>query len=318
MKADQTLDLNRLEKVRHHPAGKITARCPACAEEDRDRTGNHLAIFPTGKFSCIAIPEDSDHRRRIFTLVGIKTDPPRRNPEEARRWKQKHDERRRREHTQARITETARKQRADLVTNYRWHPADLWEDSPTRPNDAADDPRIFLASLFPPSAIVWTGKVFDSGERYRNRWRSVCDWFDSPLEELGPMTTPATWKPETVSRSQGAIASAPFVVLDFDGQEGRKPATAPELERHLSESLALVRWLKDRLRWRLAAILSTGGKSIHAWFEDPGPACLESLRPTFAPFGIDGGLIGHPEHPCRLPGQIHSATGKRSRVLWLR
>jgi hypothetical protein len=45
---------------------------------------------------------------------------------------------------------------------------------------------------------------------------------------------------------------------------------------------------------------------------------LKSLRPVLDPFGIDGSLIGHPEHPCRLPGQVHAKTGKMSRVLWLR
>lgn len=306
------LDLSRLERLRAFHDSKITARCPACAEEGSDRSGNHLVIYPSGKFACVA---DPGHGRRVWELVGLsehKTPDPR--PERNRA----EQARRKRDHERRKLEALAREYRADLLKRYDWHPADLWEDSPTRPDNAADDPRVFLASLFPPSAIVWTGKVFDSGERYRNRWRSVCNWFDSPLEDVGPMTTPATWKPETVSRSQGAIASAPFVVLDFDGQDGRKPATAPELERHLAESLALVRWLRERLRWRLAAILSTGGKSIHAWFEDPGPACLESLRPTFAPFGIDGGLIGHPEHPCRLPGHVHHGTGRRSRVLWLR
>jgi hypothetical protein len=28
-------------------------------------------------------------------------------------------------------------------------------------------------------------------------------------------------------------------------------------------------------------------------------------------------LIGHPGHPCRLPGQRHTKTGGISRVLWL-
>jgi len=306
------LDLARLEMVRHHTGGKITARCPACAEEDHDRTGNHLAVFPSGKFTCIA---DAAHRRRVWELIGIREGI---RPEERPRHNTGEQERRKREHERRKLEDLARVRRADLAEKYRWQPADLWEDSPTRPNDAADDPRLFLASLFPPDAIVWTGKVFESGEGYRNRWRLVSDWFNAPFEDLGPMTAPATWTPVAVSRSQNAIASAPFVVLDFDGQDGRKPTTAPELERHLAESLAFVRWLRERLHWRLAAILTTGGKSIHAWFEHPGPACLDSLRPTLAPFGIDGSLIGHPEHPCRLPGQIHQKTEELSRTLWLR
>ena len=68
MTAPESLNIALLEKVRHLP-GKITARCPACAEEGHDRTGNHLVIFDGGKFSCIA---DEGHRRRIRELVGIR------------------------------------------------------------------------------------------------------------------------------------------------------------------------------------------------------------------------------------------------------
>lgn len=310
--APPSLDLSRLEKVRHLPEGKITARCPACAEDGRDRTGNHLAIFPSGKFACIA---DPGHGRRVWELVGISK---LRTPQPRPRCTREEQERRKRDHERRKLEALARERLADLVTRYRWHPADLWEDSPTRPEEAADDPRGFLAALFLPADLVWTGSVHQSGPRFRDRWRTVEDWFQAPTDALGPMTTPATWKVGVVSRSRDGIASAPYVVLDFDGQDGQKPHTPADLARHLADSLALVRWLRERLRWRLAAILSTGGKSLHAWFENPGRECLDSLRPTLSPFGIDAGLIGHPEHPCRLPGQIHHGTGIRSRVLWLR
>lgn len=309
--APPSLDLSRLEKVRELP-GKITARCPACAEDGRDRTGNHLVIYPSGRFKCIA---DPGHGRRVWELVGISGF---RAPQPRRERTREAQERRIRDHERRKLEALAREHRADLLMRYQWHPADLWEDSPTRPDDAADDPRGFLAALFLPADLVWTGSVHQSGPRFRDRWRTVEDWQQAPPDTLGPMTTPATWKAGAVSRSRDWIASAPYVVLDFDGQDGRKPQTPADLARHLADSLALVRWLRERLRWRLAAILSTGGKSLHAWFENPGRECLDSLRPTLSPFGIDAGLIGHPEHPCRLPGQIHHGTGRRSRVLWLR
>lgn len=310
--APPSLDLARLEKLRHHAGGKLTARCPACAEEERDRTGNHLAIFRSGKFTCVA---DPGHCRRVWELVGVpRHDRPASRPERSSAER----ERRKREQERQELEALARDRRADLVARYRWHPADLWEDSPTRPDDAADDPRGFLASLFPPADLVWTGSVHQSGPGFRDRWRTVEDWFHAPPDALGPMTTPATWKPGATSRSRAWIARAPFVVLDFDGQDGRRPETPADLARHLADSLALVRWLRERLRWRLAAILSTGGKSIHAWFENPDRECLDSLHPILTPFGIDGGLIGHAEHPCRLPGQVHQDTGRKSQVLWLR
>lgn len=67
------LDTNKLEKVKQ-AGSKILARCPACAEEGHDRKGEHLFIEPGGKFGCIGYPgaEGSQHRKRIFRLVGIR------------------------------------------------------------------------------------------------------------------------------------------------------------------------------------------------------------------------------------------------------
>ena len=65
-----SLDLSRLENVRKR-IGKIVARCPACAEQNHDQKGEHLAIFPDGSFACIANPgkEGHKHRQRIFALA---------------------------------------------------------------------------------------------------------------------------------------------------------------------------------------------------------------------------------------------------------
>ena len=50
--------------------GKMIARCPACAAAGNDAKGDHLAIFPDGKFSCVANPNDKGHRKEIFKLAG--------------------------------------------------------------------------------------------------------------------------------------------------------------------------------------------------------------------------------------------------------
>ena len=131
------------------------------------------------------------------------------------------------------------------------------------------------------------------------------------------MTAPAIWMPETVSRAAANVLASPYVVLDFDGFDGAKPETPDQLQAHLHASFALIRWMREGLHWKLAAILWTGGKSLHAWFHCPSQEVLESLRTTAVPLGLDAGLIGRPEHPCRLPGQRHAKSGKHSRVIWL-
>jgi hypothetical protein len=86
------LDINKLENVQHK-GQKITARCPACAEDGMDEKGEHLVIQEDGKFGCVLHPGASGkpHRQRIYALVGIKTHPSRpkyrvavQRPEESR------------------------------------------------------------------------------------------------------------------------------------------------------------------------------------------------------------------------------------------
>ena len=68
-----SLDISALENVTKARGG-TTARCPACAEDGHDRTGEHLFIDASGKFGCVVYPgtSGSNHRKRIFELVGEK------------------------------------------------------------------------------------------------------------------------------------------------------------------------------------------------------------------------------------------------------
>ena len=175
-----SLDLERLENVRNHP-GKITARCPACAEEERDRTGNNLVRFDGGAFSCVSDPE---HTKRIFELVGIKSEAPRLSREEWIKRKRDDGDRQRRERERHDIAACVRRKRETIVNGWRWNTEDVWEDSPTRPTSAIDDPRILITSLFDPEAIVWTGETKQSGEHCEERWRTVPECFESPVEEI--------------------------------------------------------------------------------------------------------------------------------------
>jgi hypothetical protein len=318
-----SLDPSLLEKVRYQASGKLTARCPACAEGESDRTGNHLVVFPDGRFACAAYPGDGDHRRRIYALVGIplerNSSTPLLSSRDQRRLAQQRQESQRREKDRLAIVATARQHRHAIIARHPWHPDEVWDSSPQRIDCplVEYDPRHFLSSLFPATALLWAGEVTDSGKNHHARhWRTVEEW-SRTTDPIGPMTTPATWHPGTCSRSSDKVLSAPYTVLDFDGFDGIKPSTPDELNRHLLDSLAILRWLKEVMHWSLATILWTGSKSLHAWFHTPPAEVLRSLLDAAVPLGIDPGLISRPEHPCRLPGQTHQKTGNLSQVLWL-
>jgi hypothetical protein len=68
-----SLDLSKLQKVVELSDGVKRAKCPACAESGSDKSGQHLRIYPDGKFGCCVFPGDREHRKRIFALVGNRT-----------------------------------------------------------------------------------------------------------------------------------------------------------------------------------------------------------------------------------------------------
>jgi hypothetical protein len=309
------LDITRLGKVRKLGA-KIIARCPACHAAGNDRAGEHLVILPSGKFACAAFPGDGEHRREIFALVGIVSER-RPDTERDRRWRMARDEEKRQATAKSKLVETAKSTRDRIIERHRWNAADVWHDSPqTIDGPLVElDPRHFISSLFSEDAVIWTGEVFHSGTRHADTWRTAASWQEA--SSAGPMISPAIWKPGTISRSADNVLLSPYVVLDFDGLDGISPTTPAEIHRHVSDSMALVRWIREGLQWKLAAIVWTGSKSIHAWFKNPGNAALQSLKDAASVLGVDAGLIGRSEHPCRLPGHPHAKTGKSSRVLWL-
>jgi hypothetical protein len=65
-----SLDLEKLEKLADLADGVKRARCPACAEAGGDRKGEHLRLYPDGRFGCCVHPGDHDHRKRIYALAG--------------------------------------------------------------------------------------------------------------------------------------------------------------------------------------------------------------------------------------------------------
>ena len=67
-----SLDVAKLEKVRELAGGIVQAQCPACAEGGKDRTGEHLRIYPDGRFGCCVHPKDGEHRKRIWALAGVR------------------------------------------------------------------------------------------------------------------------------------------------------------------------------------------------------------------------------------------------------
>ena len=67
------LDSAKLDNPKPRANGDVEAACPACREMGGDKAGNHLFVKADGRFGCVSHPDDTDHRKRIFALIGTKS-----------------------------------------------------------------------------------------------------------------------------------------------------------------------------------------------------------------------------------------------------
>lgn len=313
------LNLEALENVKIS-SKKVTARCPACAAQGEDRSGNHLVIFEGGPYSCIVHKKENGHSKTIWQLVGIPFElrAPQRG---AMRIQRESQERFAKARERDKLAELAALQRDSIIASYPWSFQEAAMDYHWLANhpERALDSRRFLAAMFNPLDLIWTGELNESGQqKYAERWRTCSGWSSAPAgERVGPMTTPCVWKEDSISRCESNVAAAPYVVLDFDGLKGAVFDTEEKLANHLQESFSITNWVRHRLCWKLVAIVYSGNKSIHAWFRRPNEESVRSMRAVAPKLGIDPQLLDVLCQPCRLPGHVHEKSGKLSTVLWL-
>ena len=63
----------------------------------------------------------------------------------------------------------------------------------------------------------------------------------------------------------------------------------------------MFKWM--RMFLRLRAILNTGNKSLHGWFDKPTLEQLEELQSILPALGFDRAMFT-PSQPCRLAGVV--------------
>ncbi len=307
------IDLLDRVKIRGH---KLESACPACREDGSDRTGNHFFLdTTTGKFGCAAHPDDRVHRQRIVALVGTREERPLWTPAQRRDYAQRkarEDAGQRQAHANA---ARAAARLPDLVTEYAWDECDLWEASPRiLEAPAASDWKLFLR-LWPDNGLIWVGGVFDTGkEEHHAHFRTKEEWLKletppgyriaSATFHLGP------------SRTLDAVAATPFMVVDIDSAIGFKPSKPADIAANQAAGRALLRWMVEKCGLYLRAVIGTGGKGMHAYFQRPHDDQIRDWQSIAESLGIDKGILTNHAAPLRLPGCLHEKTARPARLLF--
>jgi hypothetical protein len=205
----------------------------------------------------------------------------------------------------------------EILSRYAMGPADFFELSPVRLTDDPTRDWRTLLQLFKPDDVLWIGDKYSScaedapvarKEICQRYFRPVAEWLRES-EAPAQFTCPSVFKPGTHSRCNEAVLHRPYLVIESD------VLTKDQMN-------AVVNWCRQFMRLR--AIVDTGGKSWHGWFEAPPSEIEAELRIILPNLGrhsddkptLDPALFKLSQ-PCRLPGAWRVPGKTRQALLFL-
>ncbi|MFN7138862.1 MAG: hypothetical protein ACK4UN_05955 [Limisphaerales bacterium] len=182
-----------------------------------------------------------------------------------------------------------------IIEQHSISEADMLATSPVNMTDRclSEDWRALL-QLFKPDDVLWMGR-----DVYQKQFKTVSQWLTSNRCP-GNFTCPSTFKPGSESRSNDNVLHRRYLVVESD-----------ELKK--TEMLAVIQWLRKTMRLR--AVVDTGGKSLHGWFEFPPEDILNELKSILPALKCDPKLFTASQ-PCRLPGAIRNGCTCQF-LIWL-
>jgi hypothetical protein len=184
----------------------------------------------------------------------------------------------------------ARTSLAKLLKDYNWPFEKIKCDSPSIPRADVATQWHDVVGLFKPSDVIWIGDKWDSGSSiHQQNFKTAEQWLQTD-KILGPLTCPSVFKSTSISRNNGNVVKRRFLVVESDVHSK-------------DEVGAIFQWLKDAVGLSLRAIVDTGGKSLHGWFEYPKQAIVDQLQAILPQLGCDAGLF-KASQPCRIPGAL--------------
>jgi hypothetical protein len=183
--------------------------------------------------------------------------------------------------------------------------------------DRRQDSHLFIESLFNPDEIIWMGETYESGlEQHRQNFRPVSDWIK--LDQLPPRVAAGTFQRGSISRNSESVDQAPFIVIESDELIGHQPTNPEEREMNKAASFALFFFCIEKLGLHPRAVIDTGNKSLHLWFDRPPPDEFSALLKLADGLRIDKGLLERCQSsPLRLPGTIHEKTNNAAELYFI-
>lgn len=195
---------------------------------------------------------------------------------------------------------------------------ELTETSPV-PFTAPDswNPHSMLRGLYQPNDVLWMGDVNDTGQRHHAAcFKPQAEWLGR--ENLPPRLASGTFKADSISRSKGSVSTAPYIILESDNLIGHKPVTQEDKAINQCLNYGLARYAQEELGLVLRAVVDTGNKSLHSWFDHPGENNFQILQDIADGLRLDRAVLERgSSSPLRAPGCKHEESDISSSLLYL-
>lgn len=301
----QAIAESLLGEIRWEDASTGFCRCPGIDLHSNDNAPKDCIIHIDGApnvycvhSSCKAIIDETSHK-----LQSEFGSAERGETGSRQRWQPSRAdlERKAKAERAEKLRKAADEMRPAILKDHAIEPAELWRQSPTSLVGILDrDLWRHLLRLFKPQDVVWIGDKRESGPGHEGNFRTVSKWLMLP-ECPGPRICPSTFQPGTNKRSKDTIIDHRFMVFESDTLSIRNQC-------------ALIMFL--RRFCRLRAVVSTGNRSLHAWFDCPSGGKLEELKAIKDAMQIDKAGF-NPSQPYRLPCVLHETSGRYSDLTFL-
>jgi hypothetical protein len=193
-----------------------------------------------------------------------------------------------------RLADEARLLLPDILEKFSWHPDDAYSESKSCLNPARQWQQHL--SLFNPFDLVWIGHPWETGAKYASHFRLAREWMEFKRQPYGQLICPSTFKrtlsagtvaDKTVERKNRHVDRRALLVLESDTMNQK-------------DSCSVYKWCRQFMRLR--ALIHSGNKSIHGWFDFPDAVAFDQLKIMLPALGMDASLIRTPSQAARFAG----------------
>jgi hypothetical protein len=250
-------------------------------------------------------------------------------PQSAEKMRLRERERRRkkleRERRDKIVQECFSENRESILERFAWSECEAVNASPIDFLKAgSSEGQLLLKTLFNESDVLWMGEKWDSGKPAMKRhFQTVAAWL-SKSEINTPYICPATFKTGSYRRSAENTVTRPYIVFDGDSVD---PICAEKLRRkeNLTENdkarnrlacLAVINFFRIHSAFALRALVDSGSKSIHGWFDAPDSEELNELKVILPALGFDPSVL-RLSQPVRFPGVFRKDSNRWQKLLYL-